>query len=429
MNYVEATEWLFNIRRFGAERTLDPIIRLMELLGNPHKKLKYIHVTGTNGKGSTSAMIAAILRSAGYKVGLFTSPHLIDFSERIVINEKPIPHEDVVRLANFIKPKVEALNDEPEIVRPLFFDIVTAMAFVYFFEQKIDFAVMEVGMGGRLDATNIIDPLVSVITNVSLEHTEVLGDTIIKIATEKAGIIKKRRVLVTGTQDSEVYELFKKICQELDTLFYHVGTDITYTTISSDLDFQNFLVKDEWETYHIKLPLLGSHQLINASMAIGAVSALRKYSIIIHKNKIESGLQTVKWPGRMDVMQRHPLVILDSAKDEAAVKTLAKNVTEIKHKKLILILSISSDKRIYEMMSHLIPVTDYFILTMHSVMGRAAKPSTMIQILESSNKPYEVKQNVSEAITKALELVTKDDMILITGSVFLVGEALLYYKK
>jgi dihydrofolate synthase/folylpolyglutamate synthase len=427
LNYPEATDWLFNIRRFGTERTLDPIIKLMELLGNPHKKLKYIHVTGTNGKGSTSAMIAAILNSSGYKVGLFTSPHLIDFTERIVVNEKQISQDEVVRLVNAIKPLVESLSNEPKKVHPLFFDLVTAMALVYFYEQNVDFAVMEVGMGGRLDATNIIDPYVSVITNVSLEHTEVLGDTVIKIASEKAGIIKKERVLVTGTQDPEVFAFLKQRCLELNTTFYHVGTNITYKLISTDLDYQKVIIKNDFGCYLVELPLLGSHQLINASMAIGAVTALRKYSIIIEKNAIETGLHNVKWPGRLEVMQRHPLVIIDSAKDEAAIKNLANNIPEIKHGKLILILSISSDKRITEMLTHLIPFVDYFIITMHGVMGRAVKPVTLTNILDEFGKLYEVKLNVFEAIDKSLELANEDDMVLITGSVFLVGEARQYW--
>ncbi|MCJ7572641.1 Mur ligase family protein, partial [Candidatus Bathyarchaeota archaeon] len=181
MNYDEVVEWLFSIRRLGAERTLEPVYGLLKPLGDPYKSFKSIHVTGTNGKGSTSTMIASILRAAGFNVGLFTSPHLIEFTERIVVDGEQIPRADVVRLLERIRPIVEELHRCPEPVRPLFFDIVTAMAFQYFAEVGVDFAVLEVGMGGRLDATNVVNPLVSVITNVSLEHTEVLGSTVLEI--------------------------------------------------------------------------------------------------------------------------------------------------------------------------------------------------------------------------------------------------------
>ncbi|MBN1682624.1 bifunctional folylpolyglutamate synthase/dihydrofolate synthase [Candidatus Bathyarchaeota archaeon] len=429
MNYNEVVEWLFNIRRFGTERTLEPIIKLLSLIGDPHKKIKFIHVGGTNGKGSTSAMIAAILQSSGFKVGLFTSPHLVEFTERIKVNGKEISKEDVIRLAAFIKPKIESLNNEPARIHPLFFDIVTAIALQYFYECEVDFAVMEVGMGGRLDATNVIDPLVSVITNVSLEHTEVLGDTVLKIALEKAGIIKKQRVLITGTQNPEVYEFLKHKCLELDADFYHVGSDITYQAISSNLYSQKFKVYSKYDNYLINLPLLGSHQIINCSMAIGAVDALRKYSININKKSIESGLQNVNWPGRFEVMQEKPLFILDSAKDEDAFRNLAQNIINFKHDKLILILSISSDKRLFEMLSHIIPVVDYFIITMHTVMGRAAKPETLTNIIKTSNKPLEIKETVFEAINRAKELAKDKDIVLITGSVFLIGEARQYWKN
>jgi dihydrofolate synthase/folylpolyglutamate synthase len=268
--YQRAIEWLFQVRRLGPNRTLDPIIRLAGLLSNPQSSYRSIHITGTNGKGSTSAMIASILRSAGYHVGLFTSPHLERFTERIAVDGEEISEEDVVRLIKLIKPLVEKLDVEPHRVRPLFFDIVTAMAFKYFEEMQVDLAVLEVGMGGRLDATNIVNPLVSVITNISLEHTQVLGDTVLKIAYEKAGIIKPHSVLVTATQDDAVYALFEEKCRNINTEIHRVGGDIAFRKLRGDFHSQSFEVDGLKGSYTLQTPLLGGYQLYNAATAVGA---------------------------------------------------------------------------------------------------------------------------------------------------------------
>ena len=421
--YEEAIDWLFNIRRFGAVRTLEPVTRLMGKLGNPHKSYKSIHIAGTNGKGSTTALIASILRAHGFKVGLYTSPHLERFTERIVVDGEEIPKSDVVRLASLLKPIVEELSTAQYSEKPVFFDIVTAMAFKYFEEKHVDFAVLEVGLGGRLDATNIVEPLVSVITNISLEHTEVLGDTILKIAYEKAGIIKPNSILVTATQDDSVFDVFKEICDQLNTVVYRVGVEIVYNKIRANLDGQFFRLKGLGIDTEFFMPLLGGHQLSNASSAVGAVASLSKYGIIVSENSIKEGLRTVKWPGRLEVMQKRPLVILDCAKDAAAMKALSIAVQEIPHDRLIAVLSISSDKNIPEMVKQLSGVVDKFIVTLHGVMGRAAKPKVITDSIATLGKPFEVVDKVVNALDRALEVVGERDMVLVTGSVFLVGEA------
>jgi len=423
MNYDEAIEWLFSIRRLGAERTLEPVYGLLKPLGDPYKSFKSIHVTGTNGKGSTSAMIASILRAAGYKVGLFTSPHLMEFTERIVVDGEQILRADVVRLLERIRPIVEELHKGPEPIRPLFFDIVTAMAFRYFEEADVDFAVLEVGMGGRLDATNVVQPLVSVITNVSLEHTEVLGNTVLEIAREKGGIIKPGGVLVTATQDNEVYALFKEICGKLGSRIFRVGKDITFRKGRSNIEGQSFIIKGLRESYDLFTPLLGDHQLLNASAAVGAVEALSFSGVDIPPEAIARGLREVRWPGRLEVMQRRPLVVLDSAKDAEAMRALRDAVKGFRHGKFIIVVSISSDKNIPLMIGYLAEVADRFIVTTHSVMGRAAKPSVIVDEVAGRGKPCEVVAGVKEAVDRAISLAGEDDMVLVTGSVFLVGEA------
>ena len=421
--YQEAVDWLFNVRRLGPDRTLEPVHRLLGLVGNPQDSFKSIHVTGTNGKGSTSAMIASILRAAGYRVGLYTSPHLERFTERIVVDVEEIPEEDVVRLTRLIRPLVDSLDGEPERVHPLFFDIVTALAFKHFEERRVDFAVLEVGMGGRLDATNVVQPLVSVITNISLEHTQVLGDTVLKIAYEKAGIIKPNSVLITATQDDSVYALFRETCERLHTTIYRVGEDITFRRLRGDLKSQTFKVKGLRGSYTLSTPLLGGYQLYNAAAAVGAVEALSRYNIEVSGEAIAEGLRRVRWPGRLEVMQEEPLVVVDGAKDAAAMRALAESVGDLPHKKLIAVVSISSDKNIPQMIANLSPVVDAFVVTSHTVMGRAAERERIGAEAERQGKPWESVERVPDAVERALRLAGKSDMVLVTGSVFAVGEA------
>jgi dihydrofolate synthase/folylpolyglutamate synthase len=421
--YREAVDWLFQVRRFGPERTLEPIIRLAGLLGDPQKSFKAIHITGTNGKGSTSAMIASILRAAGYSVGLFTSPHLERFTERIMVDGEEIHESDVDRLTKLIRPLVESLDSEPGRVHPLFFDIVTAIAFKYFEERGVDFAVLEVGMGGRLDATNVVQPLVSVITNISLEHTQVLGDTVLKIAYEKAGIIKPNSVLVTATRDDSVYAFFEEACRRLGTEIHRVGGDLGFKRLKEDLDGQSFTVDGLRGSYELYTPLLGGYQLYNATTAVGAIECLSRYNIAISGSAIKKGLASVEWPGRLEIMQRSPLVILDSAKDTEATRALAEAVEELPHRRLITVVSISNDKNIPGMITNLARVSDEFVVTSHSVMGRAAEREALGSEIGNHGRPWESVEKVSEAVNRAIAKARDEDMVLVTGSVFVVGEA------
>jgi dihydrofolate synthase/folylpolyglutamate synthase len=421
--YQDAVNWLFQVRRFGPDRTLDPIICLSRLLDDPQDRFKAIHIAGTNGKGSTSAMIASILRAAGFSVGLFTSPHLERFTERIVVDGEEIPEKDVVRLTRLIRPLVEKLDSQPQRVHPLFFDIVTAMAFKYFEERHVDFAVLEVGMGGRLDATNIVNSLVSVITNISLEHTQVLGDTVLKIAYEKAGIIKPCSVLVTATQDDSVYTLFEETCKRLNIEIHRVGGDITFHRLGRTLHGQSFEVDGLKGSYTLYTSLLGGYQLYNAATAVGAVEALSRKNIEIPETAIVHGLADVRWPGRLEVMQEHPLVVLDSAKDAEAMRALTEAVMDIPHERLVAVVSISGDKSISEMIRNLSPVVDRFIVTSHTVMGRAAERERIGKEAKRMGKPWESLERVDDAVDMAISFAGKDDMVLVTGSVFAVGEA------
>ena len=425
MSYKEALEWLYGIQRFGSKLGLVNIRHLLGQIGDPHERFKSIHVTGTSGKGSTTAMVASILRAEGYKVGMFTSPHLSSFTERIVINGQQISVEEVVRIVGEIKPLVDQMAQDPELRHPTYFEVVTAIAFKYFAEQGMDFAVLEVGMGGKLDATNVVHSLVSVITNVSLEHTEVLGKTVPEIAEKKAGIIKKGGSLITATEDDEVFNLFKKVCERTGSRIFRVGRDIKFRKQHSSIEGQSFELDGLMYRFDkLFIPLLGDHQLLNAACAVGAVEALKFHGIAISREAIEEGLRRVRWPGRLEIMHRRPLVVLDCAKDaEAARAAKEALLKEFTYDRLIAVVSISSDKDIPTMIEHFAQAADHFVITSHSVMGRAAKPSLIAKEVEKNSKTYEVVADVKNAVQRAMELAREDDMVIVVGSVFLVGEA------
>ena len=423
--YEEVVEWLFGLHRYGSRPGLVNIRHLLDRMGDPHEGFKSIHVTGTNGKGTTTAMTASILKASGYSVGMFTSPHLSSFTERIVVNGRRIPPEDVVRIVDEIRPHIDEMVETPDLRHPTFFEVITAIAFRYFSEQLLDFAVLEVGMGGKLDATNVVHALVSVITNVSLEHTHVLGSTVLEIAEKKAGIVKEGGVLVTATQDDAVCNLFKETCERVDSKILRVGEDITFKRLESSLDGQSFRLEGPNESYEeLFIPLIGRHQLLNAAAAVGAVQALKFHEIKIPGEAVKGGLRKVVWPGRMEVVQRRPLVLLDGAKDAEAAQAIKKTLLEeFPDRRRIAVVSMSSDKNIPEMIKHLAQATDHFIITAHQVMGRAAEPSVISEQIEKYNKPYEVETDVRRAVSRAEELAGEDGMVIVVGSVFLVGEA------
>jgi len=423
--YRDHIEWLFAVRRFGSKLGLDYVRHLLAQIGDPHEDFRSVHVTGTNGKGSTTAMIASILKEAGYRVGMFTSPHLSTFTERIQINGTQIPVEEVVRLIEEVRPICEGMAEDPEQRHPTFFEIITAIAFKHFSQEGVDYAVLEVGMGGRLDATNVVKAQVSVITNVSLEHTEVLGDTVLEIAEKKAGIAKEGGVLVTATEDDDVYRLFQRICDEVGSRIFRVGTDITFKRIGSSYQGQRFDLKGLTGSYGgLTIPLIGDHQLLNAATAVGAVEALRFHGVEVPSEAIARGLRGVVWPGRMEVMQTEPLVVLDGAKDVEAARAVKEALLrEFTYDRLVAVVSISSDKNIAEMIGEIAQAADHFVITSHRVMGRAAKSSRIAAEAERYSKTHEVVADVKTAVRRAIELAGETGMVIVVGSVFLVGEA------
>jgi dihydrofolate synthase/folylpolyglutamate synthase len=429
VNYDEALDWLYNVRRFGPNRTLEPTRHVLKLLGDPQNNFKSIHVGGSNGKGSTSAMIASILGASGAKVGLFTSPHLEEFTERIKVDGVEMPREDAARLLTEIRPLFEEMLGLPEPMPLRFFDVVTATAFLYFMEEAVDYAVLEVGLGGRLDATNVVDPLVSVITNIGYEHTNILGDTLQEIAGEKAGIIKPGRPLVTATRDDEVFKVFGEKAKELGSEVIRVGYDTEFRKVGAKMSGMTFDLKSRMEYKGLKVPLLGEHQITNAATAVAAVEALSRYGVDVPEQALREGLQGVYWPARLEVVRTGPTVVLDCAKDAEATEAVRRTLEgDVDAGRIVAVVSMSSDKNIPGMIRNIAAVSEHFIVTTHSVMGRAASPDLIAEEITKNGRPYEIIPDETAAFKRALELAGEDDMVLVIGSVFLAGSARTFFR-
>jgi dihydrofolate synthase/folylpolyglutamate synthase len=428
MDYDQALEWLFSVRRFGPERTLGPTRHVLELLGNPHEKIKTIHIGGTNGKGSTSAMTASILQASGYKVGLYTSPHLEDFRERIKINDRLISKKDVTRLLSEVRTHFEAMLEYSERMPLRFFDIVTAACFKYFTERQVDYAVIEVGLGGRLDATNVLNPLVTVITNIGYEHVNILGPTLEDIAYEKGGIIKPETPLVTADEKERVLQIFRDRAEELDAPIIEVVPKEATEKLEVTSVGQIFKLKTANNFYpRLAIPLFGKHQLTNAATAVSAVEVLIDPNVT--PKSIQEGLEEVLWPGRLEVLSTEPLIVLDCAKDAEATEVVRKTIqSDFKYNAIVAVVSISSDKNIEGMIDNIAQIASHFIITKHSVTGRAAEPKVIIKEIEKAGKKYEVRLDQADAFDRAMGLTKPGVMVLVIGSVYLAGDARAYFS-
>ncbi|HBT20388.1 MAG TPA: bifunctional folylpolyglutamate synthase/dihydrofolate synthase [Peptococcaceae bacterium] len=346
MNYFEAEKYLLNLDCFGIKPGLRRIKVLLNRLGNPHLNLRYVHIAGTNGKGSTAAMIAAVLNEAGYRVGLYTSPHIYSYRERISVNGKMVTKKEFAEILSLIKGVSEKLDEHPTE-----FETLTALALFYFNKRNVDIAVMEVGMGGRFDATNIIPlPEVSIITNISMDHTQYLGDNIERIAREKAGIVKRNGILVTAEESEKVREVFKRECSKRNALFLYVGDKIFFKksrilTING-LFMQECLLKGRiFSMDDLLLSMIGGHQILNAATALLALEVLVEKGFFIKEIHIRRGFAKAKCKARVEILSGKPLVVLDAAHNNASIKML-KNILmeDLKVDKLVLVTGMLEDK-------------------------------------------------------------------------------------
>jgi dihydrofolate synthase/folylpolyglutamate synthase len=436
-NYRETLEYLFGLQRFGIKLGLKTITALLQRLGDPHGGMKAVHIAGSNGKGSTAAFLSSLLRQAGYRVGLYTSPHLIDFTERIRVNHVPIAEERVVQLTLQIRHVVDRMEREgelwpttatphfPQNIDPCkptitFFEFTTAMALVYFQEERVDVAVLETGMGGRLDATNVMDPLLSLITPISLEHQQYLGKTLSQIAGEKAGIIKPQRPLLTTARQPKVLSLFGEKCRELQAPFYFYGKDFKGRRAGfQTMNYQG--LRHRWTG--LRLGLAGSYQVVNASLALAAAELLMGKGFSLREEHLRKGLAGVKWPGRLELIGESPRILLDGAHNPEAAKFLKKTLEEgFPRQRLIMVLGIMADKDIAQMMAHLVPLADVLLLT-RPRMDRAASLDILRTHASRYGKPTVVIAEVGSALQHALSAAGREDLVVVSGSLFTVGEA------
>jgi len=421
--YQGSLDYLYGLEKFGMIFGLTQVERILEAIGNPHRAIQSIHIGGTNGKGSTAAMMASILQHEGYRVGLYTSPHLIRFTERIKVNGKEMEEKEVASLTGWIRERIE----EAGIPSPFtFFDFTTAMALLYFGQKMVDLAVLEVGLGGRLDSTNVVDPLLSVVTNVSRDHEDVLGRSILKIAGEKAGIIKSGRPFITAATQPRVLQLFSKICRDKGSPYYRVGKDFRDVPVGQrDFHYEGLHRK----LWGLTLNLLGPHQIINATTALGAMEVLEEIGYTVSTQAMVEGLRRVDWPGRLEMVSSLPRVILDGAHNPAGALVLKESLErEFRYRHLILLVGILKDKDIKGILHTLAPLAEHIILSRPHV-ERAAPESSLRKALGRNGRRAEIVGDLDEAIKKGLSMTGEEDLLCITGSLYMVGEAKAFFSS
>jgi dihydrofolate synthase/folylpolyglutamate synthase len=415
MNRHEALAYLYGLERFGMVFGLENILRLLQVLGDPHHTLKVIHVGGTNGKGSVSAMVASVLQEEGYRVGLYTSPHLVSFTERIQINGVPISWEEVVRLTELLRRRV-AENNIP--TRFTFFDFTTAIALYYLALQEVDFAIVEVGLGGRLDSTNVVDPVVTVVTTVDRDHCEILGQRMEDIAREKAEIAKQGVPLISGATQPEVVGVLEEVCRVKGAPLRLMGRD-----------FWGESVAPRTVTFHgrtriyrdIKVGLAGFYQIANATVALEALEAFAEAGYRVAQESLYQGLAHVRWPGRLELVHTRPQIILDGAHNPAAARSLRRCLQEeFDYRHLYMVMGVMADKEVAAILPELAPFADVLIAT-SPVNPRVMPAQRLAEIAQQYCKEVRVIEDVGAGVAYARALAEKDDMIVVTGSFFTVG--------
>jgi dihydrofolate synthase/folylpolyglutamate synthase len=415
--YQNTLDRLYELQKFGIKLGLNSTEALLERLGNPHHGLPCLHIAGTNGKGSVAAMAEAVLLEAGLKVGVYTSPHLVRFSERFVINGREISQKQVIDLAE----QVFDVMDPRET--PTFFEVVTAMGFLYFAHEKVDLAIMETGLGGRLDATNVCQPLATVITNIGLEHQDYLGNTLAKIAGEKAGIIKPGVPLAHGVEAGPARKVVEARAAELKAPVLRKGRELRFRRKASG----EFSLKGaKWGFRHLTTSLVGRHQAMNACLALGALEILSDAGVPVKPEHFAKALTKVRWPGRLERLPRPgglPTLWMDGAHNIPAARALIENMDLVKQDRapLVMVLGIMADKDYTTILGLLTPHADQVVFS-RPKYPRAANPEDLAKAAPKKTQ-YKVEQDLKKAMRLADELAGENGVVLITGSLFTVGEA------
>jgi dihydrofolate synthase / folylpolyglutamate synthase len=447
--YQEALDYIYSFIDYSLTHTfryspenfnLARMEKLVNSLENPHKKYSIIHVAGTKGKGSVAAMCASVLQAAEYRAGFYSSPHLQDFVERIQVNGVPISHAEVVALVQEMKPHIDAI---PELTT---FEITTALAMLYFARQRASASVLEVGLGGRLDATNIVMPKVSVITSISYDHTYVLGNSLAQIAGEKAGIIKPGVPVVMAPQDEEARQVIATIAEERGSPLIEVGKDYLFSVQSQSLEGQTFRVWSHSEQASVEeffgtngksgrqpelfaLPLLGYHQVVNAATAYAALQTARRSGFEFSNENFRKGFASVVWPGRFEILRRDPPVVVDSAHNRDSALKLRQTLDEyFPGFPVTLVFGASEDKDIQGMFAELLPRVEDVIAT-QSIHPRAIDPHQLVELTRPYGIPARAVPRIEEAMLEALQDSHKGRLVLVTGSLFIVAGARLVWQE
>lgn len=424
--YNEAIDWIHSRLRLGIKPGLSRMEWMMKRLGHPERNIRALHVAGTNGKGSTVSYIRSILQEAGYIVGTFTSPYIEEFNERISVNGVPITNEEIASLAAKIKPLADELENT-ELGAPTEFEIITAMSLYYFGKMNpMDFVVYEVGLGGRFDSTNIIHPLVSVITTIGLDHTAILGDTIEQISFEKAGIIKSGVPVITGVHQEGALKVITEVAKERKASRYVLGIDFYALNHDSNEKGETFnYVSERSEIKNLQITMKGSHQVLNASLALKAVEYLQTYfSVHITEENIREGLRKMFWVGRFEKLSEQPLIFVDGAHNPEGVKELVKTArTHLKGKSITTLFSALQDKKLDEMIQGINEISDKIVFTSFD-FPRAASAEQLKNMFPQNQ--YVAIENFKEAIDTILLSLKENQVLLITGSLYFISEVRKY---
>lgn len=414
MNYNDALEFIDSDDKRGHNKSLDTISRLLLLLGNPQDSLKFIHITGTNGKGSTANFISAILENSGYKTGLFTSPHILAINERFQINHEQITDDEFAKYMKKIKD-VLIVNED---LKPTYFEITVALGMLYFKENNVDIVVLEVGIGGRVDPTNIIKTTIaSVFTPIAIDHRDRLGNTAEEAATEKSGIIKKNTIVVSYFNSENINEIIRDKALSENSNVYFLDKD-GIKIISSDLNGSDFIFLNE--EYHINQ--IGTHQVYNASLAILTVKSI---GLNIEENVIKRAISNIQWSARMTIVNKSPITIIDGAHNEHGFDALINNINQIKRERLIICLGIMKDKDIGSNLKKLISMADVVLFT-RIEYERAMPENELKDLFPSVN--YHTFNKLEDAVVFSREIANKKDLIVFTGSLYMAGELIKLFE-
>ncbi|MDT3698496.1 MAG: folylpolyglutamate synthase/dihydrofolate synthase family protein [Thermincola sp.] len=429
MNYDEAINFLRDLTKFGFNFGLGRIEELLARLDNPHLKLKVFHVGGTNGKGSTATMIAGVLEAAGFKVGMFTSPHLHSYCERYKINGAEISQEKIAELLTGMRPLLENMVKEG-FEHPTEFEVSTALGFLYFWIEAVDFLILEVGLGGAIDSTNVVIPQVSVITNVAMDHMDYLGSTITEIAAIKSGIIKPKVPAVTAADDQAALAVIREAAQKNGSTLTEVGRDLTWRISKNTEAGVEFDVSTPAKTYkELRIRLVGEHQVLNACTALAAIEALGSSGVFIDEQTVRQGLAGASWPARLEMVSTSPRVLLDGAHNMHGALSLSKALKDVfSYQDLFLVFGMLGDKEREKVVAELAPLAKAVVVTKPNSPRAGDWEKIADEVRKYVNEVYLI-ESIGEAVKKGMDLAGPEDLVCVTGSLYMVAEARAIFKS